>query len=1075
MTKFKRFTLLATAAATSIVMATTAQAQSTASAIRVKVEDTNGNALANVSVIIRHIPTGRIIERETNATGQVLARGLQIGGPYEVILADEAQRVAQGSMIDSLRLELGETEAVTLLGRAPGGETVSLEEVTITAERMVSQLRVGPGRDFTSQEILDIPSISRDFTSALAIDPQIVVDDSVPRGPAVSIAGQNFRFNTLTIDGVTQNDNFGLSFNASATQRSPISNDAIAAINVNAAPFDVTFGNFVGGNINIVTKSGTNEFHGSAYGFYTDEGLSGNRSGNDRFDFGGFNEWVVGGTFEGPIVEDKLFFFVNYERFETEVPANSVPIDLINGVTQADVDRAISIFQNEYGFDPGRFATTDTDRDEKILVKINWNISDRHRAVGTYQRADGDVLFDDFPETAVLNSNRYNINETLDSFSFQLFSDWTDDLSTEFRVGYKDVTNRQVSVDSSTPAFAIGITDENGVPTGGNIFAGGDQFRQANELDNSSLFIRAKADYTVGDHTLTVGFEREQIDVRNEFRPFSRGQLNFTGLDALEARQVDFVLFGGSTSGVAADAESNFDLVTNTLYAQDEWAATDTLTLKFGLRYDWIENSNDPVPLNPNFVDRNGFANTFNLDGEELFSPRFGFTWDATERLTVRGGAGLFGGGTPSIFLSNSYAANGLTRVFAGFFAPFFGPPISDAIATALSNAPAADSVSSQLQPFLSASPANDVDAISPDFDILSSWKYNIGLDYVADLSSLGLGDDWDISLDFTYSDVNDGYDIYEGRRRVIGQAPDGRPIYNDNGFNDADYIVRNTNLGDSTIISLNVAKYWQTENYGNFDLNLGYTYQDVNDVRSYSRFVNFETFSFDPAADLNNAGLSTSLFEIRNRITAKLTWDAQIFGENTTRFTIFYQGRDGRPGSYVFDGGNLPFGGNGLADGINADSPGGALLYVPTGLNDPLVTGDAAFLADLNAFIDSEQCLSNARGSILGRNSCRPDFVNRIDLNLSQEVEVMDGHFVEFIVNIQNFLNMLDSDAGRNEPFTLGTPSNLALVRTTISDDGSQYVYSPVGGAAAFSAPQSQVAQLQSVYRVQFGLRYRF
>ena len=194
-----------------------------------------------------------------------------------------------------------------------------------------------------------------------------MVDYSVDRGPAVSIAGANFRYNNLTIDGVAQNDNFGLGFDASATQRTPISIDAIEALSVTVAPYDVSYGNFLGGNINIVTKSGTNEFEGSVFAYQTDDSFTGNKSKGSNLGIGDFDEETFGFTFGGPIIKDRLFFFTNYEKFKTTRPSNSQTIDNIAGVTQADVDRVIDIFQNEYGFDPGTFDATDDDEDQKIL------------------------------------------------------------------------------------------------------------------------------------------------------------------------------------------------------------------------------------------------------------------------------------------------------------------------------------------------------------------------------------------------------------------------------------------------------------------------------------------------------------------------------------------------------------------------------------------------------------------------------------------------------------------------------------------------------------------------------------
>ena len=391
----------------------TATAQQTTSSMRVIVSDTDGSRVGNVGVRITHVPTGRSVTVTTNNAGVALSRGMAVGGPYEVEVSDTRYAA---DLLQNIYLVLDRTEVVPLSVRPV------IEEVIVTAEAITEEVTVGIGRNFDRAKIDATPSIARDFVSTLATDPKILVDNSVARGPAVSIAGANFRFNNLTIDGVAQNDNFGLSKNASATQRTPISIDAIEALTVNVAPYDVTFGAFIGGNINIVTKSGTNEFEGSVFAFRTDDSFTGNESEGANLGIADFDEETYGFTFGGPIIRDKLFFFTNYEKFETTRPSNSQTIDNIVGVTQADVDRVINIFQTEYGFDPGTFDATDVDEDEKILVKLDWYINDEHRAVVSYQRADGDVLFDDFPDLAVLQSNRYDINEKLDAFSFHLFS-----------------------------------------------------------------------------------------------------------------------------------------------------------------------------------------------------------------------------------------------------------------------------------------------------------------------------------------------------------------------------------------------------------------------------------------------------------------------------------------------------------------------------------------------------------------------------------------------------------------------------------------------------------------------------
>ncbi|WP_374763730.1 TonB-dependent receptor [Yunchengibacter salinarum] len=1067
MKSLRRFALMATVAGSAIALGGAAYGQSTSSSLRVTVVDQQGNPVDDTAVEVVHIPTGKVRTIQTNNNGMISARGLQVGGPYMVRLPDGAEYSAPD--VAAIFLTLGQTEDITLPVSASG----EIEEVTITASALSSMLRTGAGEDFSAQDIQQVPSISRDFVSVLQTDSKVLVDTTVARGPAVSIAGSNFRFNSVTIDGVPQNDNFGLSKNASATQRSPISIDAIEQINVNIAPFDVTYGNFLGGNINIVTKSGTNEFHGSAYAFYSDDSLTGNDSGNQDLRIGDFEEETYGGTLGGPIVKDKLFFFANYERFETTLPSNSASIERIQGVTQEDVDRVRQITQDQFGFDPGAFDAVDTDTDEKILIKLDWNVNEDHRATVAFQRADGDVLFDDFPEVASLQSNRYNINERMNSWSFQLFSDWTDNFSTEMKVGWKDVNNRQVSVQQDTPEFTITA------PGGGTINAGGDRFRQANELDNNTRIIKLKGDYYAGAHTITGGYEQQRDNIRNLFQPFSQGQFLFGSIDDFEARNPFAVLFGNSFTGDPKDTEVNFALTQHSFYLQDEWVPIPELTITAGLRYDVLENNGKPT-LNPNFVARNGFTNQENLDGKDLWLPRLGVNYQPTDRLTLRGGVGLFGGGSPLVWLANSYGNNGMTRRFASFFFLPAAPDVAAAAQQALSGEPDGDAAIENLQPFIANTPTNEVDAIDPDFDLLSNWKMNLAVDYTADLSSVGLGDGWDLSAEAIWTSVKDGVSMQELRREQVGTAPDGRPIYN---FTEesGDFLLTNDPRGNTELYTFEADKSWDTD-YGYFDLGLSYSYMDKKEVRSANRFVAFELFAFDATTDFNNMDLADSKFEVPHRITGTLTWEEELWGDNKTAIDLVYIGRSGRKFSYTFGSGPAPFGGTFLADfGSEGDNPGSQLFYVPTGINDPLVTSNTPnFLANLNEFIDNDKCLQDFRGSIVPRNACSTSWVNQVNLQFTQEFRIGDSNAFEFIFNIENLGNLIDKDWGRVESFL--APSNVAVANASISADGSQFVLDPAPGSEAGQpnspgavTPDPTISRIPSVYKIQLGLRYKF
>ena len=505
-------------------------------------------------------------------------------------------------------------------------------------------------------------------------------------------------------------------------------------------------------------------------------------------------------------------------------------------------------------------------------------------------------------------------------------------------------------------------------------------------------------------------------------------------------------------------------MAVNSFYIQDEWTPNDQLTLNLGFRFDEYDNSSQ-IPENPAFVARNSYSNTENLDGKDLVLPRFGFTYDVNDRLTLRGGAGLFGGGTPLIMLGNSYSGNGVTRTFASFLAPFFGPPISDAIDSAVQALPDPNAAYTYLQPFIGFNSDVDVDAFSPDFEILSTWKYSIGAEYV-------FGDDWIVNADLVFSDVNDGYEVFEGRRTQTGTAPDGRPIYDFPAG--GDYIVTNTSKGKSTILTAGLSKMFDTS-FGVWDLNLGYTWQDVDELRSYNRFVGFESYAMDPQTDLNNPSVAPSRYEVEHRITGTLRWQKELFGDNMTSVGMTYAGRSGRHYSYVFGSANSSFGGTFLADfGSEGDNPGSQLFYVPTGTSDPLVTGDPTFLADLDSFISNEGCLAGYRGSIVPRNSCEADWVNIVSLRLKQEISVFEDSSFDLFLDIENLGNLINDDWGQIATYT--APSNVAPA--TVAIVGNQYVYTPNASYQVSGdpiVPAQAVARIPSVYRIQLGVRFRF
>ena len=841
--------------ASALFMQTSVIASDTSSSIRGQVVDTAGNALSNITVEILHQPTHTLKTLSTTDGGVFQIKGLPVGGPYTVRIAGGT--ALEFKSINDIFLKLGQASKVSLVATT---KQEDIERISITGSlAMAGAYKKGPSTEFSSKQITDTASISRDLKSVLSKDSRMVVDTTADGGPALSIAGGNIRGNSLTIDGVKQNDDFGLNKNGYPGRRTPISLDAIEQLAVNVAPFEVTYGDFQGGNVNIVTKSGTNEFHGSAFYSRSDNDLSGEKSEGQNLNIGSFSEDTYGFTLGGPIIEDKLFFFASYEKFEATKPYQ-FSLDNENGkidpnekigVTQADFDQISDIAKNVWGYDIGGYDTTSNEEDEKLLVKFDWFINDDHRASFTYQDNSGNTVRDFWGETfpnaswATAESNRYNMAETLTAYSLQIFSNWTDDFSTEFKFARKEVSTKQKSLGDDFGQMLI-ATDN-----GGQLYIGPDQFRHANELENSRDMFKFKADYYLtDDHLLTFGFEHEKLDIYNLFVFGSLGMTVFDSVFGFE-NNLGFHVFQNSVTGNPLDATDEFDYTTNTFYAQDEWSVSDDLTIRYGLRY--TKYSNDVKPAeNSYFEDRHGYSNQSNFDGLELVEPRVGFTYNVNDETIIRGGFGLFGGGAPNVWLSNSYGNDGVRKAFAGCFGGCFdgtGTPQDVVDFLAVGGFDAGNS---------------NTNSIHPDFEIPSSWKYNLSIDRIQDLGFLG--DSWNLSASVILTKVKNAAlyrELNMGQAADAAVAPDGRPIYPITF--PFDLSLENTSKGEGQVWSFSADKAFTTD-HGNYNFDIGYSYQDITEVNPGNAFIAFEGYSMPATDDFQAQKLYNSEFEVRHR-----------------------------------------------------------------------------------------------------------------------------------------------------------------------------------------------------------------
>jgi len=1086
--------IVSLAATTTIV--TPAFAQETTSSVRGTVTDENGQPIAGATVVITHVPSGTRAVQTSDAAGGFNATGLRLGGPFTVsVAADGYESVEQEIGF----LAAGQAQRISVQ-LAEVGKTIV---VTGARTRSAITLATGAATVLTARDIAGVANINRDIRNLAARDPLVTLDAT--NNGAISIAGQNNRFNRFTVDGVAFGDPFGLEAGGLVSNRGPVPLDAIGEFSVEAAPVDIQQGFFQGGAINTQLKSGGNRFTFLGAAFYQNDDLRGDQA-RELTRVGSFDSQVYVAQVTGPIIKDKLFFAVTYERTRDTVPANVDPSQL--GITQAQIDQISSIAQNVYNFDTLGVANDIVEKDDKLVTKLDWNVADGHRLTATYIWNESSQLAGQTGTAQIVAANpTYNLlsnNYTQGAKNhfgiIQSNNQWSDSFSTQLRVSYADYTRLQVPVGGNRDfgQFQVclePIASGNPLqcPSGvRRLNFGPDISRQANELESQSLAIEFAATLKLNNHTVKLIAERRRQDVRNLFAQRVSGAWLFDGIDQFQARQaaeVDIAVpLRGGIDTVTADFQNN----SWTFGIMDTIDVTDTLTVVAGMRYDLFDTPDIPF-ANIDFLNRFGFSNTSTLNGRDLFQPRFGFNWKPTDRLQVRGSAGLFGGGNPLVWISNNYSNPGPTlgraqvrRNQDGTFsiAGISGltPAQVQAIGAAtLNNVSGGTGIPQSLIDAIrtagtAAAPTN---ALDPNFDPPSQWRFSGSVDYEADLGFLG--DGWNLGVDVIYSKVEDALE-WTDLRSVAGNVtlPDGRRRYNIlTGFTgtNTDILLTNTSYGDSWNVIARFNKRWDS----GFFLNGAYTYQNVDDQNPGTSSVAFSNYTNTVFADDPNfsaQGISNYQRDHQFRLVAG--FDGNIFGDNNTRVELFYNVRSGQRYSYTFidqaSGNNR----SAIFGVVGRNSRG--LLYVPNVSSptaDPRVSYAPGFdFAAFQAFVRNSE-LAEYEGQIAPKNIAKTPWVHKLDLSVRQEVPFVLGGKIELLADVENVLNLIDSDWGtiRQVGFPYTAPVvNVQCVQsvggaatTSPSQPCAQYVYSNFRSV-------TEPTQLNgSLWGVRFGVRVKF
>ena len=1123
-----KYFLAASAASLSLAcgLAAPVHAQETTATITGTV--TSGGApIGGASVEILNTATGSSQTVTTTGSGAFSISGIRSGDSYSITVNAPGYTSAQVTDVVPLAAQ---SYQVPIDLAAEGGNTIVVSASRLRGAGSVSQ---GPATVLGIEQIANVASVNRDIRDLSRRDPFARLDDTPGGGRAISFAGQNARYNRFTVDGVPITDSFGLNPDGLPSRRSPIPFDAIGQFQAKVAPFDVREGNFQGGSINVVLRSGANEFQGTGFYAYSSDELTGKETKagpgipTGRVTLPNFKYQNYGAEISGPIIKDKLFFMIAGERLRASLPIPEGPRDnnagtSISNLTQAQVDAVSAIAQSRYSYDTGGVLGTNGDKDDRLVARLDANLSDTQRASVTYIYAKDQInliqnAFPNAPQGLGLASNAYVQGNKLQTGVAQLNSDWSDIFSTEIRGFYKDYVRIQdpllgrgfaqfdvcTAPTSDRPATAMtgNTTSINCPTTFASVSFGPDVSRQTNALHVKAYGGLVQGRIKTGDHDIRLFAEFADTTVFNSFLQRSAGQYYFDSIADFQAGNAQRLRYQNQVFTLNPDdAAATFRYQAFTFGLADTWRINDLLTVNAGVRYDVYGGSSSPV-LNTNFLNRYGFPNNKFINGLDLFQPRFGFTFKPISDVTIRGGIGLFGGGTPDVYVSNSFSNTGVLTNSIDIQQTSnatFNNTSGAAILTNVNGTTIPGAANTVLQS-VALSGTAPTNALAKNFKIPSQYRGTISADWTP---SEFLGGGWTFGADFLYSRVNNQVDFRDLRVRANGTlTPDGRSRYttivlNANGtpnFTDtnSDLVLTNSDLGRSYI---GVARVRKSFDFG-LEAGVSYARQDIKDKNPATSSVASSNYAAGVALDPNGPAYGISNDQVKDSFKGDITFKRAFFGDYKTTLSLFGESRSGHPYSFTF---RDPAARSAVFGTIGSGSR--YLLYVPTGVNDPKVQYQNTTIASqVDSFITSSG-LDKYRGMIAPRNAFTSKWVTKVDLHFSQELPAFVTSKSRFTLfaDVENFTNLLNKKWGQIReygfPYTAtlvtvnclttagnATPAPGVTPTGTVSANAgaacAQYRYdaNSKDSAGNFLAPSETIYSRQSLYTIRIGARISF
>lgn len=1099
-----------------MAMAVSAMAQVTTSAISGAVVDQNGAPLIGVTIKAVHTPTGTIYATSTLKNGKYNIGAMRVGGPYTV----EASYVgSQGEAYNNINLTLG--QEATLDFKLNEG-AVSIDNVVVVgkSDAVFNTNRTGAQEVITKEMMAKLPTLNRsvsDFTKL------------TPMSSGGNFAGTSYRYNNVTVDGASFNNSFGLSSSLGASGTEPISLEALDQIQVMITPFDVRNGGFTGGGINSVTKAGNNEFSGSAYFYKKSPSMQGYRQKDNVVPINDFINNQYGVSISGPIIKNKLFFYVNGEMDRIEFPISYTINNPDTRVKPGQMTNIAEFLNTQLGYNPGNYMVTNRPTQaDRITARIDWNINSKNTFSFKYYYLKS--FSTNSPSTSgapangrgpnkyaiPFSSSYYRANNNFNIFIADLNTIIRPNLTNTLKVGYSSLHDYrdmdggffpQVDILDSESSYTVFGTE-------GNSYN--------NKLDSDIFQIQDNLTWVVGSHQLTLGTQSDYRRFKNGYaqnypgawvfssfddfkfnvlatKAYMAGNNNsVTGFDITQYNPATFGLTGVVNGGIPNNGAAGMnstsfrqkysltddfpyakvDVLQLGFYLQDKWTVNNNLSITLGVRVDTPIFMTD-LPQNEK-VAKEKFRDGIMIDVAKypkttpLVSPRVGVNWKPINNdimLQVRGGTGIFTGTPPYVWISNQAGNNGV----------LFGDlNISGDALKGMGFTGVLD----QYKPANGTAPQADISITAPDFKYPSLWKSTAAVDFkwkgwVATVESLyskdinGIAHD-NIGIVTKGELVNDG--SANSRRTAYEGTFYSNEPYNAKGANNV-IMLRNTGKGYSIYTTFQLQKQFTQGVFRGLNLNASYSFGTAKAVSDGSSSVAYSAWQYTAKVDANSNELGYTLGAFDGRWLVSASYTAEWSKKASTSFGLIFQRYRPFRYSYAYTGD---------ANGDKASS--NDLIYIPKDFSeakDHLDKGDFATQEEawtyLDNFIKQDPYLSEHRGDYAVRNGAMAPFASQIDINISHDINVYVGknrdkkNTLRFMFNIGNFANLLNKDWGVQQTTVLGNQQYQLLAVTQTPKAANNYL---LKYKVVKDPPKNTFKDnfgVTQCWSMQFGIRYSF